>query len=1694
MAIKGNKEFADNILNKMDSATSKGAELTQQLLDLAGAEGKVVDGSVKVSDKMDKQAKAFKAVTNALKKLNPLTKERLEKSLGGELDRKAIPNLTRLREEVEKLQKASRSQSNKDIFGKDIESITKMENALSRSSKKNKSNLDAQGKAVEALNGKVNELADSIEKMMDTVGKKKVLRITIENSGFQKVLDDLNRAMTNFYKRNGKDDNFFDPKAVRENLKGDGEDVKDAIKELGNTIGEGFDSSNLKKTITTKLAEIIQQGVADGVKNGSKLSGVSIAALLNDQREASEWGALAQQLKGAKLTPKTIEGIMTNAMKYHGMGSDDLLAMARAEINADKQKEALARKEAMKKIASSTQVKTHQIDANVRDKQNERLAYSDRMMRMVSPFGDIQREIAEAYVERVRLENINIQSTGNWDDIIKSKEADLKELSKQHMILKNDKLKAEAENERAWSSRKEAVKADAQATDLAMEQQMLELQGRELTGMDEALMKMTRLLATRKEIEDKAEDGVRMTSAQVKNWQDLEKQVRVIAKEQLKIENGYDDQNKALEKSLKLTQSYDQKLQAIGNMLSGMVRLWDKIGSGVQSIFGRFRNNIVNMFAQGRSEVRNLVTEATEQYSKLERAQIGFSNFFGADSAKKLVSQIQKEAIAAPALSSGDLADYVAQLAPVSGGNADLALNATMGVLKAIQYSGSSASTEMWRVVTNIRDVMSKGMATTIDIRQFNKAMPAIEKALGEIGASEFLSNGQLKITKENAKQIVEMFARLNTDDSSPVKNIFKQMGNTMGALQEAFQERKTQAMVNVLKNSGAFDMAKGVLSDASNSGLIAKAESFFTEKLKKIVDYIRSVDWDKVGSTFKDGLEKIKEGVITAYNTVKQAMPDVNGWGVIETIFTTIRNAIVGFGDGLKTVITIAKNITSNFSPEIIEKAASAVGFLLSPAQKLFSYIGTLATTVTSIAQNLNKTMSKFTQTRIENYNKYIDKAAESMANAMTSQKDMMGYFKQFDNLVYNQKNGTVTGYKKVQVKDPTAAGGFRTETKVTPNLMVTPQGLVNASEYKSMSLKQRADTYYGGSRIKAVGADVSNFAQRSLNSFAAQLNKIVVGGQILALGTAAQATMEKTNKLGQALTAAVQGIGIFTMALGAGKAIGGMFGSTGIGGTVGGILGAAVSIYGVVKAWYDADRAQKAEEAKNKREEAMNDYTRTLRGKIMESLGLNKDETASGAYVYEWLTKTFGNEKLQDLIGQGEYGNLEQTVEHFAEMAKGEYNRYQRSDLLEKIDDFVSNDSEELSEDAKRFHAQTGTVYSNWGDDASAEEKETRAWLAQMIREHGLLSAGSFGKGSLDDVNEQTLVESFLEDMDGTINSGQIKMLKEEVDKANAEFPSNMQTISEDLKGNTSAQETLKGAIADLNTSIQTIIDEGVKVVENGSEIEEQNSLPSDRAVSKSTDVGWFGPNGAVFGDISKGYNEAKGKLFDDGTLGALKNTKLLEGGESYDLFTKLLNPAIRNSAAFSGKYREDNLIDMLYQMLNTKTDEANGDTEKLTLIGQAYDRLERESLIGLPREEMIQKMLQIVEDLYAMSSWLFNAKGGLITAMMKAPIYRATGGRGVDTVPAFLQPGEFVMRRGSVMKAGLGVMSALNRGDLAAAARGLGARLITGGANNSRSWNNTVNNNQRTNNNVFNIVNRNLSARTSTYSNLANRIATI
>lgn len=130
----------------------------------------------------------------------------------------------------------------------------------------------------------------------------------------------------------------------------------------------------------------------------------------------------------------------------------------------------------------------------------------------------------------------------------------------------------------------------------------------------------------------------------------------------------------------------------------------------------------------------------------------------------------------------------------------------------------------------------------------------------------------------------------------------------------------------------------------------------------------------------------------------------------------------------------------------------------------------------------------------------------------------------------------------------------------------------------------------------------------------------------------------------------------------------------------------------------------------------------------------------------------------------------------------------------------------------------------------------------------------------------------------------------------------------------------------------------------------------------------------------------------------------------------------------------------------------------------------------------------LLEGVQRIFMPWEW-GRANGGFVK-----PIYRAGGGgldKGIDTVPAMLSPGEFVMKRSAVSKAGLGVMEALNRGDFGYAARSLGARF-SNSWDNSRSYTRTVNNNQRTITNNIGIVNRSVGGALNSSYSLANRMA--
>lgn len=118
------------------------------------------------------------------------------------------------------------------------------------------------------------------------------------------------------------------------------------------------------------------------------------------------------------------------------------------------------------------------------------------------------------------------------------------------------------------------------------------------------------------------------------------------------------------------------------------------------------------------------------------------------------------------------------------------------------------------------------------------------------------------------------------------------------------------------------------------------------------------------------------------------------------------------------------------------------------------------------------------------------------------------------------------------------------------------------------------------------------------------------------------------------------------------------------------------------------------------------------------------------------------------------------------------------------------------------------------------------------------------------------------------------------------------------------------------------------------------------------------------------------------------------------------------------------------------------------------------------------------------------IFHSTGGIIK-----PAYKASGGginaRGVDTVPAMLQPGEFVVRKSVVEKVGLPAMTALNLGDSKLAATLMGRPTITtnsGGNNYSRN----SHDNRKSIKQFIKIVNRNSSATLNTYHSLANRLA--
>lgn len=107
--------------------------------------------------------------------------------------------------------------------------------------------------------------------------------------------------------------------------------------------------------------------------------------------------------------------------------------------------------------------------------------------------------------------------------------------------------------------------------------------------------------------------------------------------------------------------------------------------------------------------------------------------------------------------------------------------------------------------------------------------------------------------------------------------------------------------------------------------------------------------------------------------------------------------------------------------------------------------------------------------------------------------------------------------------------------------------------------------------------------------------------------------------------------------------------------------------------------------------------------------------------------------------------------------------------------------------------------------------------------------------------------------------------------------------------------------------------------------------------------------------------------------------------------------------------------------------------------------------------------------------------------------APIYRSSGGYaiGVDTVPAMLQPGEFIVRESASRAIGANVLNALNTGDFARAYMSMGAKFGMNKTYSSADYSQRITKTNHIVNNIR-VINRSGSGTLNSYRNLANRLA--
>ena len=1198
---------------------------------------------------------------------------------------------------------------------------------------------------------------------------------------------------------------------------------------------------------------------------------------------------------------------------------------------------------------------------------------------------------------------------------------------------------------------------------------------------------------------------------------------------------GINELNEKLKTTVRRFEEMGTRLNKFSSVIQNSVQAFATIQSfayRITSTFTRFARTTLSRIA---NQISTLTKESTEAFKSLEVSLIGFKNFFGEESTDRLYQRIKNIAARAPGLATTDLADYVRQIAPVSGHNADLALNASLGMLKTIQYGGASGSTEMEYVIKNIRDVLAKGKATAIDIRQFNRAMPILEEVLASVGQSQLLKDGVLTINKDNVDTILTAFAALNTSNQSAVKDIFSQMNQTLSGQWEQFREQFTTNLMEALRGSQVYGGAQNLLSQLNEGEYVNTGLRKLQEALAKFINNINWFKLQRIATEIWDGMKIIWEGVEDAAENIMKALGRTRSGNVISSFAKWIADLIRGMSDGVVQVIKFVQYLERS---GIMNGLSRVIGWFGSVGAVLTRVLGTMFSHLVNISGNIMQLISRYTKLGVQKNLSVLSAQLDavpitarsqvasgadllygtgvasnvspevgainnlaSMVNAHLSRIEMnQTGTPTLPKVAYGRNNGKSFLYSE-DYQGYEAVGTWNEKTKSWDMHGFSNKG-EGAAEYQRLTTQNRLQASnsaflqrVGNNRyvdatikwMKSAGQKILAFAQKLMGN-------LMRGGITLMITESIAGIVESLDIFGEATTeiAGIVKTAGYTIA---GALVGSTFGGGVTGGIIGGLVGLGVGIANLVSAVEKkADELTNVQIQKALDEEQKNIFN-SIKDALIENGALEAElgkRSNEENYALQQLSRIIANSSTMELEKLGSRGLAD---------VYGDALRYKT------IQENFTNKNEGMGYDWTQ-HVSGRTV--------TKKDKEYLRMIYDMVNQYDLLASHGYEQGIVEGrrvyvdnegtpISAETIWDEFFATQEGldTVTSGQIEDMQVYLEQHEKEQLEWWKEIEKKLEGisNTpgmSWYDLIDSRLREANQHLLAIQAQN-PTKESMTAIYGSTAGNSFEKYNSATNIWGAGiANGSSQERLrtyenyySGGYTSpldrwSIGQIEGRTTMPDSNNSKLkalvlwassnhLEPDAlTYDLTDDEID---RLYSLLSGDWRDKVSVDKILNQLSGDLATTN-DANKRSAM---FDALADISGFQMTDSNLLWWLRLLLKQEKLIGDYRFFAHGGLLT-----PAYR-----GVDTVPAMLSPGEFVMKPSSVKKAGLGAMYALNRGDLGAAARSL-----AGSVNNNwyRNNNASINNsrNTKTNINNFKIINRNTSARMNSYYSLANRLS--